>query len=1556
MGAYVTPMYGGSDAQVNYRLGLVQHGCDSDRQFSYHADAAERPLRWIGRGLETFGVEGLTAGAELTGQQHEMARRLIRGQHPVTGEQLVTPKVAVPAAAKVSLGPLVAAVEEAARARGVSPEALFDTDALAGAWERAARGVARRGGRAVARVDEAVLLAEAAGLAPGEVWGADRVVEARAALYEPREVRDPATGKPVRDADGTPRIEMVARRERVGIAGYDIGITLPKSLSVLLAFAPERVGDRVEELYAQAADRALGWTEERTSYVKRGKHGAGHSARQERSSGFSGWVMTHRAARPVGGRVVGDPHWHVHITIGNLARAADGTWLTVAAGGRELMRHAAAIDKLTQADIRADLYREFGITFARGAGGAWEVEHVPQAALDLFSKRHQQVTEVLAALGYSNATASAKDARVLTRASRSGKSETTTATDVTLREFWRDEAVAAGYDSAGWMPTVLAGYRAGHAGGDVRANETMLARHGVTLDDVVAQVSDPENGLTAHTRRFSHLDAITAVADALPQGASVGEVEALTELVLSHPMVVALPEPGALVGPAGERAQLAGSHQMTGGALYTTRDVPEAEREILERVRAVAAAGPGRCRVAPVVLAAAVAQVETAQGYALAGEQREVLARVVGEGRVIESVEGPPGTGKTTLMRAARVAWEAQGWRVAGAATSATASQKLAGESGIASRTVAQWVWAIDHGSGLGGVDKLVLDEANLTDDRDRLLLYREAARTGTEIVEVHDPQQLRTPGCGSLAGYIHAQLAGPRLTENRRQRSEDERAALALYREGRHQEALGRWDALGQVVATTSSEQAVAAMVAEWLRRAEGAPDPHTRAEGLLMVAATNDMVDRLNAGVQAVRDAEGQLGAGRDFALPGGRSVSFHVGDQVLIRRNDRTQQAVSGEAVLNGYHGTVTDVTSAGVAVAWRQPGDTAGQVPHTAVCSPSYIAEGGLELGYALTAHKAEGTTVGAGWAGPDGFRNDGTVLVWAPGMDRAGLYVAASRDRGQTLLYGALDVLEGEREQRVYGTPRDQAEITTRAIAALAARADATAANPDDRPVLADLGRVPAEPGGGQARQPGPSSPVEQSLVEESERRTEQRDGHAGVVGRDRDLDPGLAADVDLTVDITAEQRQRWTELGDRAAQALIADDAEAARAVRGERDAYAAGLGPGRVARLAQDDREQLAATLARWDRERSPAAADVADGPSEGAGAGGVEVTEAQRERWAELTLRAGEAWLGGGAERDAAQAALRGYAGELGAARVAQLRRETLERLAVQRAELDRRTAWRARPHHRLSDNQVAAAIARAAREREQHLAAVERTRARLTGTAAAVAAGRGPRVTDLEATLHRMRHTADLHDRVEAAEQRWNAARGEARRAGARAAEAFRAAERVPWWRPGQREQRHAEAAEQQARHEQARAAAEELDRHLAQLQQQVGPRAGYRGWAREQLERAEAGYDRDRDATQQADEAELAGLHRQVDARTRAADRAGDRHTGLTGEQQHRALVPVEARGEESRWRLDQAAAELRAARAADLARPDHSDDYSPGLGHHRSYDRGPDRGDGLGLGR
>ncbi|MEV5831525.1 AAA family ATPase [Spirillospora sp. NPDC052242] len=122
-----------------------------------------------------------------------------------------------------------------------------------------------------------------------------------------------------------------------------------------------------------------------------------------------------------------------------------------------------------------------------------------------------------------------------------------------------------------------------------------------------------------------------------------------------------------------------------------------------------------------------------------------------------------PGSGKTTIMAAARIAWEAAGLTVAGSSTAALAAHHLGTQAGLPqSASVAYWLTLIEHGDGPHGIDVLILDEAAMTDTRDLAALLHHATRTGTKIVEIGDPHQLASPGVGGAFTIQHDLTADP--------------------------------------------------------------------------------------------------------------------------------------------------------------------------------------------------------------------------------------------------------------------------------------------------------------------------------------------------------------------------------------------------------------------------------------------------------------------------------------------------------------------------------------------------------------------------------------------------------------------------------------------------------------------------------------------------------------------------------------------------------------------------------------------------------------------------
>ena len=1043
--AYVTPI-GFDPAQIDYWLGQ-EHGCGpgtGDRRFSYYTDGRESPLRWIGRGLADVGI---TAGTVLTPEQFPMAKALLHGAHPHSGEVLVEPKVAIYEDAKLPLAPLLRAI------RGVAAEADVPvSDVLPNAKHRAwfqagERAVASKGEGARRRADELGQLADAAGLDIEQLWGEGRY---QAAVANLSEIHIETTSA------GTKTEVRRPRRRIVGNGGYGLTLTFPKGFSLLSAFADAPLAAEFEQVYLDEVERTFAWWESATAYGMRGKHGNGRSAKVVQGKGFLGWRMIHRTARPAAGAEIGDPHWHVHLTIANMTLGEDGQWSTVASGGRDLIRHAPAADRMLQALVRHRLHTQYGIRFSWNTRTTkWEVAGIPDAALRLFSKRNSDIHDTLVALGYEPGQATRAQERIAEQRTRNSKGDYVDTDTATLQELWQGQEIAAGRDPEVHMRRVLNGGRLPEDTGESEPDPD------VTVESIAQALLDPNTGLTAHSRRFTRADALWRVADAMPNGyASPAEIETMTDRVLAHAGFIRLPDrvDTELAHHTGAKKLLSADH-MSNTQSYTTTDVVEAETTIMRAAKA-SREGQSPAHVTDTdVIDLAIGTVEATQNYALSDEQREALLRLVTSGRMIDTVEGAPGTGKTTLMRAVRVTLETAGFVVGGAATAAVAALNLQAESGIHARTIASYTGRIDEDDPevLAGVDVLVIDEANLTNDRDRAKIYRRAAQTGTRIIEIGDSHQLRGVGVGSLFGHVHELVDGRLLRDNRRQAEEDEREAIAAWRDSRYAEALSIWWGKGRLVATETSTEATAAMLSSWWEQRQGAPDSHTEIRGLVMLAATNLTVRRLNDAAQAMRVHEGELGEGRTYDLAAGGTQRLHVGDHILLRTNAYRSPDLADVPVLNGFRAVVRAIDVDGTLTAeWQQHGAD-GVATLTARLSPKYVAIGGVDLGYAMTVHKSEGLTVKDQWGGPDGDRFGGTVLFAAAGADNPAAHVATSRHASSVWLFAPREELETELDTQVRGVPATRQERDERVLEMLAERARTTESSPDDFPVVVQLG-------------------------------------------------------------------------------------------------------------------------------------------------------------------------------------------------------------------------------------------------------------------------------------------------------------------------------------------------------------------------------------------------------------------------------------------------------------------------------------------------------------------
>lgn len=461
--------------------------------------------------------------------------------------------------------------------------------------------------------------------------------------------------------------------------------------------------------------------------------------------------------------------------------------------------------------------------------------------------------------------------------------------------------------------------------------------------------------LTRESSTFDRRHVLRAWAELAQQGADVSDLERVADEWMQSSASVALEANRG--GPWEPR--------------HSTPEMLRCERELVKDSQARRGAGAGRAQEQTV-------DAVLAERRELSDEQARMVRQLTTSGDGVQVVRAAAGTGKTYALDAAREVWERDGYQVRGCAVAARAAVELQDQTAIQSTTLARLQHELRRGSDLTAQTVLIVDEAATVGTRDMADIARHASETDAKLVLSGDDRQLPEIEAGGAFRGLAKRLGTVELQEVRRQRAEWDREALAALRDGKVDRWLQAYREHDRVHAGHDAASTRALLVDDWYT----AHRNHPQDDSVMIALRRSDVAD-LNARARdRLRDA-GHLGEVEVEAA--GKQLA--EGDRVIACRNDHQT------GLANGSRGTVLQVDG-------DRRGVTVGLDDGRKVDVPSaYLDEGHLDHGYAMTAHRAQGTTV------------DRVYVMGSDELYREWGYTALSRHREEAHFY--VNIADGQ---------------------------------------------------------------------------------------------------------------------------------------------------------------------------------------------------------------------------------------------------------------------------------------------------------------------------------------------------------------------------------------------------------------------------------------------------------------------------------------------------------------------------------------------------------------
>jgi conjugative relaxase-like TrwC/TraI family protein len=603
-------------------------------------------------------------------------------------------------------------------------------------------------------------------------------------------------------------------------AGWDITFSTPKSFGILWAAGTAEQRSVLEGIQQDAVDQALKFAaDEGLIQVRLGA--GGHL--QEVPADIVVAKSSHFTSRE------GDPACHTHCVLLNVARSASGKkYLTVEP--RRAYEWQLVLGSAFRAKLSEKL-NDLGYTLREAGCDQFEIAGIPEAMIETFSKRSQQIK---ARIG-PDASAAQKEVAAL--ATRRDKASVPTGDDLERR--WKQELAA--YEIDPWTVALEAG----------------LARNPRRVPEIDYDFDPPE--IPGDTPVALAASGVFRTENVLTRKALLHR--SFVESALQGKGIKAVYSEISNLEESGRLVRL-GDHEAA--QQWTTTAIAAEEAKLLRLAKERVPGSLFRPEAVEVALQAAPF---------LSDEQRQAIRQATSSDPTTV-LEAGAGTGKTTLISGlVEAASRSGGVKILGLAPSWVAADELARSAGIEAMAIARFRHELASGQRQApDADTLIIiDETGMVSVRNLAAIFEAATLRNAagepgrspKILLSGDRRQLASVAGGSALKAVsdiierRATLAGVR-----RQAVGWQRAASITMALGDSEAGLRVYAEHGRIDLVAGREAAQARAIQAWrdLRNSHG--------DDVIVVTRRNRDAASLNLAAREVLREEGLI-QGKDLSL---------------------------------------------------------------------------------------------------------------------------------------------------------------------------------------------------------------------------------------------------------------------------------------------------------------------------------------------------------------------------------------------------------------------------------------------------------------------------------------------------------------------------------------------------------------------------------------------------------------------------------------------------------------------------------------------------------------